>query len=107
MPAIIVSDNSSTVDTESTDGSINDFHTGTENECSQPDSCEPIAVIGFSIKFPQDLETPDSLWEALAEKKSAMTEFPKSRINLDAFYDPDTERINGVSPSTSLTPQNI
>ena len=57
---------------------------------------ETIAIVGLSFKFPQDLNTPDSLWQALAQKKSVMTGFPKSRLDVEQFYDPDLKRINGV-----------
>lgn len=62
----------------------------------ETDKLEPIAIVGLSVNFPQKITTLDSLWETVADKKSAMTEFPKSRLNLDAFYDTDTEKINGV-----------
>lgn len=67
-----------------------------KDETCQSSQFEPIAIIGLSITFPQNITCLDSLWETLVGRKSAMTEFPKSRLNLDAFYDPDTERVNGV-----------
>lgn len=75
---------------------VHALHSDLKDETCQSDEVEPIAIIGLSITFPQNIKSLDSLWETLAEKKSAMTEFPKSRLNLDAFYDPDTERVNGV-----------
>jgi acyl transferase domain-containing protein len=74
------------------DGLLSDL----QDETRRAEEVEPIAIIGLSITFPQNMTTLDLLWENLAERKSAMTEFPKSRLNLDAFYDPDTERVNGV-----------
>lgn len=62
----------------------------------QSDGVEPIAVIGFSLRFPQHMSSADSLWETLAARKSVMTDFPKDRLNLEAFYEPGTERLNGV-----------
>lgn len=49
---------------------------------------EPVAVIGFSLKFPQDATSPEGFWEMMAGKRSAMTEFPADRLNIDAFYHP-------------------
>ncbi|KAL4860853.1 hypothetical protein BDV12DRAFT_208748 [Aspergillus spectabilis] len=46
---------------------------------------EPIAIIGLSIKFPRDADTPEGFWRMLEEKQSAMEEWPKDRINLEAF----------------------
>ena len=51
------------------------------------DSLEPIAIIGMSLKFPQDATSPESLWRMLMEGRSAMTEIPKDRFNIEAFYD--------------------
>ncbi len=56
------------------------------------DDLEPIAVVGFSLKYPQDADSPGSFWSMLVEKKCAMTEWPKDRINLDAFYHRDEDR---------------
>lgn len=47
---------------------------------------EPIAICGFSIKFPQEATSPDAFWEIMCEKRCAMTEFPESRMNKNGFY---------------------
>lgn len=56
---------------------------------------EPIAVIGFSLEIPQ-ATTPDTFWKMLTEKRCAMTDWPKDRINLDAFYHADANRSDTV-----------
>lgn len=56
---------------------------GTE---SDPDALEPIAVVGFSLKFPQDADSPASFWKLLEEKRCAMTEWPEDRIHLDGYF---------------------
>ena len=53
---------------------------------------DAVAVIGFSLKFPQEATTAESFWKLLDEGRSAMTEFPKDRLNIDAFYHPDSSR---------------
>ncbi len=63
---------------------------------SEHGALEPIAVVGFSLKFPQEAISPDSFWEMLAEKRCAMTEWPKDRINLEAFYHADSNRMDTV-----------
>ncbi|KAI1381693.1 beta-ketoacyl synthase [Hypoxylon crocopeplum] len=47
---------------------------------------DPIAICGFSIKFPGDAVSVDSFWQMLIEKRCAMTEFPMSRFNKNGFY---------------------
>lgn len=56
-----------------------------------------IAVIGFSLKYPQTADSPDGFWSMLQEKKCAMTKWPKDRINLEAFYHRDEEGSQNVS----------
>ncbi|KAF7899503.1 hypothetical protein EAF00_003839 [Botryotinia globosa] len=55
---------------------------------------EPLAIIGLSFKFPQGMETAESLWERLATSQSAWSPFPESRLNFDGVYDPDSARLN-------------
>lgn len=47
---------------------------------------EPIAIIGLALKFPQDADTQDGLWDVLMSKTCTMTEWPKDRVNIDAFH---------------------
>jgi acyl transferase domain-containing protein len=58
------------------------------------DLVEPIAIIGFSLKFPQDATSPEAFWDMMAAKRDGMTEFPSERINIDSFYHPDNARRN-------------
>jgi acyl transferase domain-containing protein len=57
---------------------------------------DPIAICGFSIKFPQEATCADSFWEMMMEKRCAMTEFPANRIDPNGFYQP-SNRMNTVS----------
>lgn len=50
------------------------------------DDLEAIAVCGLSIKFPQDATSADSFWRMMCEKRCAMTEFPRNRLNVEGFY---------------------
>ena len=50
---------------------------------------EDIAIIGFSLRFPQDAVSAESFWNMLDEGRSAATEVPETRFNIDAFYHPD------------------
>jgi hypothetical protein len=60
------------------------------------DLIEPIAVIGFSLKFPQDATSAESFWKMLMEGRSAMTKVPENRFNVDSFHVPDTKRRDEV-----------
>ena len=52
------------------------------------DLIEPIAVVGYSLKFPQDATSPEEFWRMLVERRNAMTDFPADRLNISAFYHP-------------------
>jgi hypothetical protein len=67
-----------------------------ENGILDEDKLEPIAVIGLSLEFPQEAISPDTFWNMLTEKRCAMTDWPRDRINLDAFYHPDSNRSDTV-----------
>ena len=62
----------------------------------QSDKIEPIAVIGLDLKLPQDAATPQGFFEMLKEGRSALTEVPKDRYNLEGFYHPDSDRAGTV-----------
>jgi hypothetical protein len=57
---------------------------------------DPIAVIGFALKFPQDATSVDSFWRMLVEGRSARTEIPENRYNPNGFYHPDGHRTGSV-----------
>lgn len=63
------------------------------------DKLEPIAVIGFSTRFPQDANSPKAFWQMLEEGRSAMTEVPEDRFNINSFYHSDASRHDRVSCS--------
>jgi hypothetical protein len=58
---------------------------------------DPIAVVGFSLKFPQDATSPESFWKMLVEQRCAMTQIPEDRLNLDSFYGTDKNRNDTVT----------
>ncbi|PYH88109.1 hypothetical protein BO71DRAFT_489013 [Aspergillus ellipticus CBS 707.79] len=49
------------------------------------DILEPIAVVGMSIKLPEDGDTPEGFWRMMEEKRCAMKEWPADKMNLEAF----------------------
>ncbi|KAI4950323.1 Type I Iterative PKS [Alternaria rosae] len=52
----------------------------------------PIAIVGFGCRFPGNVTNGEKLWQMLVEKKSARTDVPPDRFNVDAFYNPDGDR---------------
>ncbi|TEY78486.1 hypothetical protein BOTCAL_0048g00120 [Botryotinia calthae] len=58
------------------------------------DLIEPIAIVGLSLKFPQDATSPEAFWKMMAEKRHGMKEFPTDRMNVNAFYHPNNTRRN-------------
>lgn len=58
---------------------------------------EPIAIIGMDMKLPGDASSAESFFEMLRQGRSALTDVPKDRYNVDAFYHPDQERPGTVS----------
>lgn len=68
----------------------------------EPEVLEPIAIIGISHKFPQEAVNGDSFWKMLVNQRCASTEFPRDRLNIDAFYDPDPRKQNRVRCHSTL-----
>ncbi|KAI1579032.1 Polyketide synthase module, partial [Pyrenophora tritici-repentis] len=56
------------------------------------ENLQPIAIIGLAFKFPQDATSEAAFWQMLCEGRSASTEFPRDRLNIDAYYHPDEAR---------------
>ncbi|KAF7595518.1 hypothetical protein BBP40_005854 [Aspergillus hancockii] len=56
------------------------------------DKAMPIAIIGVAGRFPGDASNPEKLWDMVSQGRSALTEVPKDRFNVDAFYHPHHER---------------
>jgi acyl transferase domain-containing protein len=49
----------------------------------------PIAIVGMGMRLPGGVRTADDFWDVLINQKDCSSEVPKSRYNIDAFYDPD------------------
>jgi acyl transferase domain-containing protein len=61
------------------------------------DILTPLAVIGLSFKFPQRATSSEGFWDMLEAGRSASTEFPASRMNIDAHYHQDRSRLDAIS----------
>ncbi|KAB8212294.1 hypothetical protein BDV34DRAFT_1922 [Aspergillus parasiticus] len=62
------------------------------------DKLEPIAIVGFCFRFPDDAVNSRSFWNMMMEKRCAMTESPKDRISVPGWHHPDSRR-RGQYPS--------
>nr|AXN93586.1 PuwB [Cylindrospermum alatosporum CCALA 994] len=49
---------------------------------------EPIAIIGIGCRFP-GIKTPEGFWHLLRDGVDAISEVPKTRWDIESFYDPD------------------
>ncbi|KAL2793731.1 polyketide synthase [Aspergillus keveii] len=61
------------------------------------DILTPLAIVGLSFKFPQDATSPEGFWDILEAGRCTSTEFPASRMNIDAHYHPDRSRLDAMS----------
>lgn len=52
---------------------------------------EPIAIIGVGCRFPGGGDSPEAFWRLLHDGIDAITEVPKDRWDVEAFYDPDPD----------------
>ena len=57
-----------------------------------------LVVIGLAFEFPQEAVSTEAFWQMLVEGRSASTDFPRDRLNIDGFYHPDASRVSTVSP---------
>lgn len=77
-------------------GLTNGFSTGqtTANGSNSmnDDASMPIAIIGVGGRFPGEATNPEKLWDMISKGRTALSEVPKDRFNIDAFYHPHAER---------------
>ena len=60
-------------------------------------SLPALAIVGLSLKFPQDAVSSESFWDMIMEGRCASTDFPPDRLNIDAYYNPDPNRLDSLT----------
>ncbi len=50
-----------------------------------------VAVIGYHCRFPGPARNPEAYWDSLREGVSSITEVPRERWDINAYYDPDPD----------------
>jgi len=75
----------------------NGFNSNGDAQFTKQDILEPIAIVGVSLKFPEDAISEDSYWQMMLEKRCVSKVFPKERINIDSFHNPDPNKSNTVN----------
>lgn len=64
-------------------------------------SSEPIAIVGMSCRFPGGVDTPDALWEMVADGRDVISEFPTDRgWEVGALFDPDPDAAHKTYANT-------
>ncbi len=54
---------------------------------------EPLAIVGLGCRFPGDADTPEAFWRLLSQGQNILTEVPRERWDVDAYYHPDREQL--------------
>lgn len=68
---------------------------------------EDIAIVGYAFRLPQDVDDDSAFWDVLQKRRNLRTNWPASRINVDAFVNDKTRKVgvpvrySGAFPTNS------
>lgn len=57
----------------------------------------PLAIVGLAFELPGGVTSEAVFWQMLYEGRCTSTDFPRDRLNVDAFYHPGESRPSSVS----------
>ena len=63
---------------------------------------DPIAVVGLSLRFPEDADSVEGFWNMLLEGRCVSQKFPADRMSLSGMHHPDGNRHDTVRLPASL-----
>lgn len=86
----------------STNGIERDFANEVNDRLPKSNIDQAIAVIGMALRFPQDATSPEKFWEMLVDGRSARSEVPKERYNINSHY----RRDPGIPETVNITGSN-
>ncbi|PYH35667.1 polyketide synthase [Aspergillus neoniger CBS 115656] len=68
-----------------------------DSYCPSDSRSVPLAIVGFAFEFPQEATSSERFWEMIRHGRSASTDFPTDRMNIEAFYHPSKDRPSNLS----------
>ena len=65
------------------------------------DGLEPMAIVGMACRFPGDATSPQTFYDMLEKGRSAWSEVPKDRFNVESYYHPYGARSGTMSTKSA------